>query len=94
MAIQVVLLGTATLGITIHHSTFLCTRVNEPIMTMVAGQMKNIISTILGALIFSDFVFSWLNVTGLLISMIGLKSLLFISLFLTQITCRSVVVRC
>jgi len=68
---QVVLSSTVVLGITIHHSTFICTRVNEPLMTMVAGQLKNIVSTIVGALVFSDFKFLWMNVVGLTISMIG-----------------------
>lgn len=70
-----VLTSTVVLGITIHHSTFICTRVNEPLMTMVAGQLKNIVSTIVGALVFSDFKFLWMNVIGLAISMIGARVL-------------------
>lgn len=40
-------------------------------MTMVAGQLKNMVSTIIGAIVFDDFVFAWANVLGLSISMIG-----------------------
>lgn len=38
-----VLLASAALGLTINHSTFLCTRVNEPLLTSVAGNLKNVI---------------------------------------------------
>lgn len=34
---QMVLLASSALGLTINHSTFVCTRVNEPLMTSVAG---------------------------------------------------------
>ncbi len=34
---QLVLLASSALGLTINHSTFVCTRVNEPLMTSVAG---------------------------------------------------------
>ena len=34
---QLVLLLASALGLTINHSTFVCTRVNEPLMTSVAG---------------------------------------------------------
>jgi len=70
--LQAVLCATSVLGLTINHSTFVCTRVNEPIMTMVAGQLKNMVSTIIGAIVFDDFVFAWANVVGLTISMIGI----------------------
>eukprot|EP00210_Caulerpa_lentillifera_P000475 g458.t1 len=68
---QAVLIATSVLGLTIHHSTFVCTKANEPIMTMVAGQLKNMVSTIIGAIVFDDFVFAWANVIGLTISMFG-----------------------
>ena len=34
---QLVLLLASALGLTINHSTVVCTRVNEPLMTSVAG---------------------------------------------------------
>lgn len=34
---QLVLLLASALGLSINHSTFVCTRVNEPLMTSVAG---------------------------------------------------------
>ncbi|KDD75470.1 hypothetical protein H632_c668p0, partial [Helicosporidium sp. ATCC 50920] len=54
---QLVLFLASALGLSINHSTFVCTRVNEPLMTSVAGNLKNIIMTLLGAVMFGDFVF-------------------------------------
>jgi len=68
---RMVLLASAALGLTINHSTFLCTRVNEPLLTSVAGNLKNVIMTILGAIAFSDFEYTHLNAAGLVISMTG-----------------------
>ena len=34
---QMALSASSVLGLTINHSTFVCTRVNEPLMTSVAG---------------------------------------------------------
>lgn len=41
--LQMVLAASAMLGLTINHSTFLCTQVNEPLMTSVAGNLKNVL---------------------------------------------------
>ena len=41
--LQAVLAASAALGLTINHSTFLCTRVNEPLLTSVAGNLKNVV---------------------------------------------------
>ena len=59
------------LGLTVSHSTFVCTRVNDPIMTSTAGNLKNVIMTIAGAFAFGDFRFSVWNSLGLGLSMIG-----------------------
>lgn len=69
--LRILVVAGSVLGMTINHAQFLCTRLNEPIMTSVAGQFKNIVSTIAGALLFGDFVFSGYNVSGLVLSMIG-----------------------
>mmetsp|Transcript_315 Transcript_315/g.904 ORF Transcript_315/g.904 Transcript_315/m.904 type:complete len:328 (+) Transcript_315:347-1330(+) len=68
---QLVVAGAAALGVTINHSTFVCTRVNDAMMTTVAGNLKNVIVTVLGAVLFSDYIFSWPNCAGLTLSMIG-----------------------
>lgn len=41
--LQMMLAASAALGLTINHAMFLCTRVNEPLVTSVAGSLKNII---------------------------------------------------
>ncbi|EFN52887.1 hypothetical protein CHLNCDRAFT_26480, partial [Chlorella variabilis] len=68
---QMVLLASSALGLTINHSTFVCTRVNEPLMTSVAGNLKNAIMTIVGAFSFGDFIFEPWNAAGLTVSMAG-----------------------
>ena len=61
----------SALGLSINHSTFICTRINEPLMTSVAGNLKNAVMTIVGALAFPDFVFDPANTLGLGLSMTG-----------------------
>lgn len=68
---QLILLLGSALGMSINHSTFVCTRVNEPLMTSVAGNLKNAIMTIVGAFAFGDFVFQFSNALGLAVSMTG-----------------------
>lgn len=68
---QIILFLASALGLSINHSTFVCTRVNEPLMTSVAGNLKNIIMTVVGALMFGDFVFRFGNAAGLALSMAG-----------------------
>ena len=59
------------LGLTINHSTFICTRFNDPLTTSVAGSVKNIIMTCIGAVSFGDFIYAKWNVVGLGVSMMG-----------------------
>lgn len=68
---RAVFVGTAGLGITINHSIIVCTRLNDAMMTTVAGNLKNVVATVLGALLFSDYTFSWPNCAGLTLSMVG-----------------------
>lgn len=69
--VQVVLMMCCMLGLTINHSTFICTRFNDPLTTSVAGSVKNIIMTCIGAVSFGDFVYAKWNVVGLGVSMAG-----------------------
>ncbi|GMH34200.1 hypothetical protein BSKO_02034 [Bryopsis sp. KO-2023] len=71
LPLRTLVVASSVLGMTINHAQFLCTRLNEPIMTSVAGQLKNMVSTVAGALLFGDFVFSIVNVAGLVVSMTG-----------------------
>lgn len=66
-----VLFLASALGLTINHSTFLCTRVNEPLMTSTCGNIKNGAMTIIGAIAFPDFIFDPMNAMGLGLSMAG-----------------------
>ena len=59
------------LGLSINHSMFVCTRINEPLMTSVAGNLKNAVMTVVGALAFPDFIFDPGNAVGLALSMGG-----------------------
>jgi solute carrier family 35 protein len=68
---QLVLLVASALGLSINHSTFVCTRVNEPLMTSVAGNLKNALMTVVGALAFPDYAFDAANAVGLGLSMTG-----------------------
>ena len=66
-----VLFLASALGLSINHSTFVCTRINEPLMTSVAGNLKNAVMTVVGAFAFPDFIFEPANATGLCLSMSG-----------------------
>lgn len=71
LCLQVSLGLCCVLGLAVSHSTFVCTRVNDPLMTSTAGNLKNIIMTVIGAFAFGDFQFSLLNSAGLVMSMVG-----------------------
>lgn len=68
---QLTLLAACALGLTINHSTFVCTRFNDPLTTSVAGSVKNIAMTFIGAVAFGDFLYAPWNAVGLGLSMAG-----------------------
>ena len=59
------------LGLSISHSTYVCTRYNEPLTTSVAGNFKNVLMTVVGMFAFGDYVFEWKNLIGISVSMAG-----------------------
>ena len=59
------------LGLTINHSTFVCTRHNDPLTTSVAGNLKNVLMTGVGVFAFGDFLYQRWNTVGICISMAG-----------------------
>lgn len=71
VVMQFILFIASGLGLSINHSTFVCTRINEPLMTSVAGNLKNAVMTVVGAIAFPDFVFDPWNALGLGLSMAG-----------------------
>ena len=42
------LAGTTGMGLVAPHAMFVCTQVNDPIMTSVVGVMKNVVTTVVG----------------------------------------------
>lgn len=68
---QATLMLSCVLGLTINHSTFVCTRYNDPLTTSVAGNLKNLLMTAVGVFAFGDFFFHRWNTLGICISMAG-----------------------
>lgn len=58
-------------GVFITYIVFLCTTVNGPLVTSITGNAKDIVQTILGAVLFHDFVPTLQNVAGILVSFAG-----------------------
>lgn len=65
------LLAASSLGVGMTYVVFLSATVNSPLLTSVTGNMKDVVSTVLGAYIFGDFVPSTLKVAGIAISFVG-----------------------
>lgn len=50
---------------------FRCTLINSPLATNVTGQMKDILTTALGMVIFGDVHYSALNIGGIVLGLLG-----------------------
>ena len=55
----------------LNYFIFLCSTVNSPLTTSVTGQLKAIVSTIIGLFIFNDVIITTLLIVGLVISSVG-----------------------
>ena len=76
------LLGTCCMGSVLNYAIFLCTTRNSPLTTAVVGTMKNVFTTYIGMMVFSDYTFTWVNFLGINISIVG-------SLYYTYCTMKS-----
>lgn len=59
------------LGLVLMYSVILCTAVCGPLTYNVAGVMKSTVITYAGMWFGGDYVFSWLNFTGITVSAVG-----------------------
>ncbi len=57
----------SALAFLLNYSIFLCTQVNSALATSVTGQMKNIITTMVGYFSFGDVTYNAMNVLGLFV---------------------------
>jgi len=52
-------------------TTAWCTQTNGPLTTSVTGQTKNLVTTVVGALVFDDFSYNHLLAAGIVVSITG-----------------------
>jgi len=67
-----------------NYATYLCTVINSPLTTAVTGQIKNVLTTIFGLIIFHDVDFDWFLLIGLTSSILGSAYYSFIKFTETQ----------
>lgn len=61
----------SSMGVFMSYIVFLCTTVNSPLATSITGNIKDIASTLVAALLFSDFKATGMNMLGLFVSFAG-----------------------
>jgi hypothetical protein len=59
------------MAFTVNVTTAWCTQTNSPLTTCITGQTKNILTTLLGAILFTDFGYNHLIALGIGISICG-----------------------
>lgn len=68
---QVTFLGSCVLAFALNYFVFLCSIVNSPLATSITGQLKSIVSTLLGLILFGGVIMTANLALGLGISTIG-----------------------
>ena len=66
-----VFLASAVQAFLLNYLIFLCSTVNSPLTTSIAGQLKNIVQTLVGLFLFGDVIPTWTLGIGLTISTIA-----------------------
>jgi hypothetical protein len=61
----------ASFGVAINYTIVWCTSVNSALTTTVVGCLKNLVVAYVGILVGGDYIFSWLNFTGITVSVTG-----------------------
>lgn len=72
------------LGSVLNYSIFLCTTYNSALTTAVIGCLKNIATSYLGMMLFSDYLFTIPNFLGINISIVGSLYYTYVVLILNQ----------
>jgi len=61
----------SALGTFMTYVVFLSATVNSPLLTSITGNLKDVVSTVIGAIAFGDFVATPLKISGLAVSLTG-----------------------
>jgi solute carrier family 35 protein len=61
----------SVIGLLLSYSSLLCTTYNSPLTTSITGNAKDVVLTIVGAMLFPGFTATLLSVGGLLLSFFG-----------------------
>lgn len=64
-------IASASLAFLLNYAIFLCTTVNSALVTSVTGQMKTILTTVIGLFMFGDVIITVTNSFGLLLGVLG-----------------------
>jgi hypothetical protein len=67
----VALVAASVMGLLLSYSSLLCTTYNSPLTTSVTGNAKDVVLTVVGALLFPGFKATTLSVGGLCLSFFG-----------------------
>lgn len=72
---------TCIMGSILNFAIFICTTINSALTTAVIGALKNIATTYVAMIVFSDYKFTWINFMGINISTLGSFYYTYITLF-------------